>query len=123
LVSESKEANISDNMEILRIPDDVAADIKEVDDDIVTKALVCETTKKPFLVIKSELDFYRKMKLPIPIEHPWQRMQERTRLEHSIWLYSFICPQCRQKLYTVYTPEEQDNIDILCESCYLRKLA
>ncbi|MEI8091626.1 MAG: hypothetical protein WCG98_05355 [bacterium] len=34
--------------------------IKDVTDEILQQAIECEVSKKPFRVIKQELDFYRK---------------------------------------------------------------
>jgi len=43
----------------------VPIDIKDVDDSIFQKVIICEKTGKPFRIIKAELDFYRKNNLPI----------------------------------------------------------
>ncbi|MDD3302358.1 MAG: hypothetical protein PHN31_02300 [Candidatus Gracilibacteria bacterium] len=52
-------------------------DIKEIPDDILNRAVECEITKKPFRIIKPELEFYRKHNLPIPKRHPDQRYKDR----------------------------------------------
>jgi len=49
------------------------SDISEIPDDILNWAVECEITKKPFRIIKQELEFYRKHSLPIPKRHPDQR--------------------------------------------------
>jgi hypothetical protein len=116
------EPNIPEGIELLTAPDDILVDINEVSDDIVGKAVMCELTKNPFRIIKSELDFYRRMKLPPPTKHPWQRMQERTQLERSIWLYPFKCPKCNKDSFTVYPPEKQKELKIYCEECYLKEV-
>jgi hypothetical protein len=56
-----------------KLPDN----IKDIPDDILNWAIECEVTKKPFRIIKPELDFYRKHNLPIPKRHPDQRYIDR----------------------------------------------
>ena len=52
-------------------------DIRDIPDDILNWAIECEMTKKPFRIMKSELEFYRKHALPIPRNHPDQRYLDR----------------------------------------------
>jgi hypothetical protein len=59
------------------------SDIAQVPDDILNWAIECEITKKPFRIIKQELEFYRKHHLPIPKRHPDQRHLERMELRNS----------------------------------------
>lgn len=58
--------------------------IKEIPDAILNWAIECEVTKKPFRIIKQELDFYRKLNLPIPRRHPDQRHIDRMRQRNRI---------------------------------------
>ncbi len=58
-------------------------DIKEIPDDILNWAIECEITKKPFRIIKQELEFYRKHNLPLPKCHPDQRHLERLEMRNS----------------------------------------
>ena len=51
--------------------------ISDIPDDILNWAIECEVTKKPFRIIKPELEFYRKHNLPIPKRHPDQRNNRR----------------------------------------------
>ena len=51
--------------------------IEDIPDDILNWAIECEATKKPFRIIKQELDFYRKHGLPIPRRHPDKRRIDR----------------------------------------------
>jgi hypothetical protein len=69
-------------------------DIKEIPDDILNWAIVCEISHKPFRIIKQELDFYRKYSLPIPKRHPSQRHLDRMMLRNSRKLYNRDCQKC-----------------------------
>jgi len=46
--------------------DVVPDDIKDTGDDICSKVLKCEKCLKRYKIMKHELDFYRKMKVPAP---------------------------------------------------------
>lgn len=116
------ESNIPTNMPLLKAPDEVPSDIREVSDDILGKAIICEASGKPFRLVRQELDFYRKMNLPLPTKHPWQRLLERTKLEHSLLLHPFKCPKCGEQTHTVYSPEQQKELKIYCEACYLKEV-
>ncbi len=56
-----------------KIPDD----IKDVDDDILEKILKCEISGKPYKIIPMELQFYRRVGLPIPRRSPFQRHKDK----------------------------------------------
>ena len=62
--------------------DKLPEDITEIPDDILAWAIECEVTKKPFRIIKPELEFYRKHSLPIPKRHPNQRHLDRMNLRN-----------------------------------------
>jgi len=100
------ESNIPKDIPLLNAPEEVPVDIKKVGDDILDRAVICEISKKPFRIIRMELEFYRKMNLPLPTKHPWQRIQERFKSERQPWLYSFKCPKCGEQTHTVYSPEQ-----------------
>ncbi|PKL72102.1 hypothetical protein CVV26_03040 [Candidatus Kuenenbacteria bacterium HGW-Kuenenbacteria-1] len=88
---------------------DVPKDIKDVDDSILNKAIICETTSKPFRVINPELEFYRQHNLPIPTKRPFQRMLERFQKRNPSKLWNAICSKCGNKMQTSYSPEKQKN--------------
>jgi len=103
-VSNHKIPNIEDN-------------IVDVDNSILDKTLVCEATKKPYRLIKSELEFYRKMNLPIPRLHPDERHQKRMALRNPRKLWERSCANCQKNIKTTYAPDRPEKV--LCESCYL----
>jgi hypothetical protein len=74
-----------------KLPDDIS----KIPDDILNWAIECEVTKKPFRIIKQELDFYRKHHLPIPRRHPDQRHLDRMKLRNPRKLYERLC-DCAQ---------------------------
>ncbi len=103
-------------IQALTLPDDIDA----VTDDILNWAIECEVTKKPFKIIKQELDFYRKMKLPIPRRHPDQRHKDRMALRNPRKLWNRTCAKCQKTISTSYAPERPEIV--YCEDCYLKSI-
>lgn len=94
--------------------------IKNIDDSILKKAIICETTGKPFRIIQQELEFYRKHNLPIPRKHPDQRHKERISLRNPRKLFHRKCNNCSidmQTTYSQYRPEK-----VYCEKCYNKEI-
>jgi len=94
--------------------------ISDVPDDILNWAVECETTSRPFRIIKPELEFYRKHNLPIPNRHPDQRILEKIQSRNPRKLYGRNCEECSLELNTTYSPERSEKL--LCESCYNKKV-
>jgi hypothetical protein len=94
--------------------------ISDVPDDIFNWAIECEITKKPFRIIKQELDFYRKHNLPIPRRHPDQRHLDRIALKNPRKLFSRICDKCWKEIKTTYAPEKPEIV--YCETCYNKEI-
>ncbi|EKE26635.1 MAG: hypothetical protein ACD_4C00212G0001 [uncultured bacterium (gcode 4)] len=90
--------------------------ISEIPDDIINWAIECEVTWKPFRIIKSELEFYRKHNLPIPHKHPDERHMDRMRLRNPRKLFDRKCMECWINIKTTFAPERSEII--YCENCY-----
>ena len=91
-----------------------------VPDDILNWAIECEVTKKPFRIIKQELEFYRKHNLPIPRRHPDQRHLDRMKLRNPRRLFERKCDKCQKDIQTTYAPERPEII--YCEECYNKEI-
>ena len=94
--------------------------INEITDEIINKAILCEKSGKPFRVTMSELEFYRKMGLPLPSIHPLLRMQKRLGLVKTGKKYKAICKKCEKDIETVFDPK--DNYIFYCEKCYQQEV-
>lgn len=94
--------------------------IQDVTDDILQQAIQCEITKKPFRIIKSELEFYRKHNVSLPTKHPDQRHLERMTLKNSRKLRDRKCAKCWVDIKTTYSPEKPEIV--YCESCYTKEV-
>lgn len=116
------ESRFPEGVRILDARKEVPGNIKDVTDEVLKHAIRCETSGKAFRITPSELQFYRRMGIPIPTKHPWQRMIERRDREFPFALYEFSCPRCKETSLSVYTQEEQKKYRILCEKCYLKEV-
>ncbi len=94
--------------------------ISNIPDDILNRAIECEITKKPFRIIKQELEFYRKHNLPIPRRHPDQRHFDRMALRNPRKLYDRKCDKCGKNIKTTYAPGRSEIV--YCEECYNKEV-
>jgi len=94
--------------------------IDDIPDDVLNWAIQCERTQRPFKIVKQELAFYRKMRLPIPHLHPEERHRERLKKRHGRTLWKRNCMKCQQPIQTTYAPDRPEKV--YCESCYLSEV-
>ena len=90
--------------------------IEDIPDDILNWAIECEVTKKPFRIIKPELEFYRKHNLWIPKRHPDQRHLDRMSLRNPRKLFERQCDHCWIHISTTYSDDRNETI--YCGECY-----
>lgn len=95
--------------------------IRDTDDDILEKAIICEETGRPFQIIKLELEFYRKHNIPLPTKHPQARLLERFRRKNPYQLWERTCVKCGEITHTSYAPDRPEK-NIYCERCYLKEI-
>ena len=99
--------------------------VSEVNDSILNEIIECEEKDNPnsvgvFRITENELNFYKKMDLPLPracfnIRY-WRRMNKRPKLS----LIKRYCSKCEVEVETVYT-EEYAPI-LYCEKCYQQEV-
>ncbi|MBU1911074.1 hypothetical protein KKG16_01525 [Patescibacteria group bacterium] len=94
--------------------------IEDIPDDVLNWAIKCEVTSKPFRIIKQELDFYRKMKLPIPHLHPDERHKRRLLSRNPRKLFNRKCGKCGEEMETTYSPDRSEIV--YCEKCYHKEV-
>ncbi len=113
--TESNAGNI-DLIESENIPDDIS----DVDDSILTKALVCSKTGKPFRIIESELEFYRVHGIPLPNIHQIKRIKDRYKYLGDFKMNKGVCNFCHKSIITMYDTNEGWNL--YCDDCYKREI-
>ena len=94
--------------------------IEDIPDDILNWAIECEVTKKPFRIIKPELEFYRKHNLWIPKRHPDQRHLDRMNLINPRKLYERNCDKCIKEIHSTYHLDCDETV--YCEACYKKEI-
>ena len=111
---EDAEENIRYQGSKVAIPDDIGA----VPDEITDEILTCDATEKHYRIVKSELNFYRKMSLPLPRLCPDERHKRRMALRNPRKLWDRNCDQCGIEIKTSVDPERPEKV--YCEKCYLK---
>ena len=99
---------------------DIPQDIKDVSDDILDQVLTCKETGKNYRIVQPELEFYRKMNLPVPCVCPEERHRRRVILRMPDILYDRTCDECHKDIRSVYAPTRPEKV--LCEDCYLKEV-
>ncbi len=97
---------------------EIPNNIEDVPDDICDKILTCEATGKYYKIQKAELNFYRKMELPIPRLCPDERHRRRMKLRNPRILFARNCGDCGCEIQTTFAPDRPEKV--LCEKCYLK---
>ena len=105
--------------EVDKIPDNII----EVDDSILEEVLECSHKEKcthqctqAFKIIPGELQFYRKMKIPLPILCPNCRHFERISRRNPLKLWPRTCANCKKEILSSYSPDRPEIV--YCETCY-----
>ena len=96
--------------------------IEKVNDKILTEILVCEKCAKNFRIIKAELDFYKRMHLPLPHKDFECRHKERMSKRNPRKLWHRICmnKNCQNEFETAYSPDRPETV--YCEDCYNKEI-
>ncbi len=142
---DSEERNLKIDIKTEDLPDH----IKDVKDDIINKIIECqhqgkcnEQCTEAFKIIPQELEFYRKMNLPLPRLCPncrhYQRLKQRNPLK--LWKRKCQCngekssngvyqntiqhlhgnESCPNEFETTYAPDRKEIV--YCEKCYLAEV-
>ena len=76
----------------------------------------CQNCKSEFIIEPEDLDFYKKMSVPLPT-FCWQcRMQRRLTIRNERSLYKRVCELCKKEIVSVYSPEKK--MCVYCPECY-----
>ena len=117
-VAEEPESNVG-NTETIKYSD-LSIYIDDINDNIVNKAIICEESGRPFKIVSTELDFYRRMNLPLPNIHPLLRIQRRIRFVPDGKKYKTVCQKCDKDMESVFDPKEK--YILYCEKCYQQEV-
>lgn len=108
--------------------EDIPDDINNVNDDIISKVIECQhkdcnhQCTEAFKIIPEELQFYKRMNLPIPHLCPNCRHYERLSQRNPLKLWHRRCMKegCNNEFETSYAPERPEIV--YCEKCYQKEV-
>lgn len=89
----------------------------QASEEILKAAIECEASGKPFKVVPAELEFYKKLGLPLPTKHADQRYKERLALRNPRRMWERACAKCSTSIQTTYAPDRPEIV--YCDKCYL----
>jgi hypothetical protein len=107
---------------ITKKAEELPDNIKDVDDSILNEIIECAITKKAFKITPFELQFYRRMNIPLPRLHQDERHKRRFELRNPMKLWHRKCMKedCNNEFETSYAPNRPEII--YCESCYNKEV-
>lgn len=106
---------------------------EKISDRILSEVFACNECGKNYRLTQAEIEFYKRMHLPIPHKDFECRHQNRMRKRNprTLWKRSCMCKEekhmnhsdseCKEKFETTYAPER--NEIVYCESCYQQEVA
>lgn len=118
--------------------ENISNNIKDVKEEIIGKVIECEHKGKcneqcteAFKIIKSELQFYKRMNLPLPSLCPNCRHSQRLEMRNppKLWHGKCMCDKenhfhgkenCEIEFETSYSPERPEIV--YCEKCYQQEV-
>jgi hypothetical protein len=109
--------------------EDIPDDITTVNDDITSKIIECghkgecnHQCTEAFKITPEELQFYKRMNLPIPHLCPNCRHYERLNQRNPLKLWHRACMKegCNNEFETSYAPERPEIV--YCEKCYQQEV-
>jgi len=106
-----------ETIKIGEIPDN----INDVQDSILKEVLACEACGRNYKIIQAELQFYRKMVLPLPRKCFYCRHKDRLIRRGPMTIYNRQCAKCAKDIKTTYAPDRPEII--YCEACYNNEVA
>jgi hypothetical protein len=101
---------------------DLPDDIKNVPDDVVTRALICPETGWRFNIAQNELTFYRENNIPLPKYHFDVRIRNSLKYLVLLQPYPCKCFYCKKDIMAYYHPDWGYQ-KIACEECYKQNIA
>lgn len=101
-------------------PEKIPDAIQDVRDSILNEVLKCIDCERNYKITTQELQFYRKMNLPIPRRCFYCRHQARVAARGPYKFWGRNCAHCNKAIVTNYAPERPEIV--YCESCYQQEV-
>ena len=96
--------------------------LESVSDDVTKEVIACESCKRAYRIIPTELQFYRRVGLPLPHKCHNCRFLERFTFINPPKLWHRACMKegCQNEFETSYAPDRPEIV--YCETCYQREV-
>jgi hypothetical protein len=107
---------ISNSYETTMSAGSIPDKISETSNEILKEVLSCEKCGNAFKITPQELEFYRRMNIPVPDRCPMCRIKSRFERCSKPKFYERTCAKCGKKINTSYAPERPEIV--YCEQCY-----
>jgi hypothetical protein len=113
--------DITNNHEISLNWSELEDDINKTDESILKEIISCEECTKGYRITLAEFSFLQKMKLPIPRECPFCRIDKKLNLwVDNMLLKNRTCDKCKISFNTHYSKERSPIV--CCKSCYQQEI-
>jgi len=100
--------------------EEISDHIKDVEDSILEEVLTCTKCSRNYRLFDRELQFYRKMVIPIPRTCWTCRFTERIVRRGPYKFWNRNCAKCKKEISTNYSPDRPEIV--YCEKCYQREV-
>jgi len=101
-------------------PEEIPDHIQNVSDDILDEILTCIECKRNYRLIARELQFYRKMLIPIPRKCWNCRFTDRIVRRGPYKFWQRTCDKCGKEITTNYAPNRPEIV--YCVDCYQKEV-
>jgi hypothetical protein len=95
--------------------------INNVKDYILNEIFACEACGRNYKIVQNELQFYKRMTLPLPRKCFFCRHEDRLKKRGPMEIYDRKCAKCGKDMKTSYAPDRPEIV--YCESCYNQEVA
>ena len=101
---------------------DLPDSINDVEDNMVDEVIACEECKRAYRIVKIELQFYKRIGLPLPHKCHNCRFLDRYKFinKPKLWHRKCMNKGCNNEFETSYEPDS--NEIVYCESCYNKEV-
>jgi len=107
-----EDAAVYQTISASQIPDSSA----NVDDSLIGKIFACEETGRPYSIIKQELSFYKKYKLPLPCISWRTAIEKRYPFFYPV-PHAARCANCAVLICSYLRPDKTTR-RLLCDACF-----
>jgi hypothetical protein len=95
---------------------DLPDNIKDVESDITSKAVVGERSQKPFRFTPQEITFYKTNAIALPTLSPYERIMDRFAIMNNLRLVNDHCFECSKAILSAHDTNE--GYKPFCAECF-----